>query len=85
MKIFGVPEESQTVSEEEEEDKTVIGMTFHSSLNAGIIQPLTYGGICNKHLLGGAPLSDRFYVGGPGQLRGFLPAGIGPRATKVSN
>eukprot|EP00956_Cyclotella_meneghiniana_P045816 scaffold385955_cov73-Cyclotella_meneghiniana.AAC.1 len=26
--------------------------------------------------------ADRFYIGGPGQLRGFLPAGIGPRATK---
>mmetsp|Transcript_4721 Transcript_4721/g.10066 ORF Transcript_4721/g.10066 Transcript_4721/m.10066 type:complete len:286 (-) Transcript_4721:19-876(-) len=27
-------------------------------------------------------VSDRFYVGGPLNFRGFLPAGIGPRATK---
>ena len=27
------------------------------------------------------PSSDRFYIGGPGQLRGFMPAGIGPRSS----
>merc|ERR1712238_316264 len=40
----------------------------------GIIQPISFDGLCS-----GPTISDRFFVGGPMQLRGFLPAGIGPR------
>ena len=72
--------ENETTSEEE---PVVIGATIHSSFNAGAICPLTFNGLCNNRSFGQIPLSDRFYVGGPGQLRGFLPAGIGPRAVKV--
>ena len=50
-------------------------LALHASASSGILHALTFGGLC------GAPtVSDRFYVGGPMQLRGFLPAGIGPRA-----
>jgi len=51
------------------------GLSLHASAASGILQPLTFGGIC-----GPPTVSDRFFVGGPFQLRGFLPAGIGPRA-----
>ncbi|KAL3803506.1 hypothetical protein HJC23_014054 [Cyclotella cryptica] len=82
MMILGVREGEQVSSNQDAETRAVIGMTFHSSLNAGVINPLTFGGLCNNHAFSGIPLSDRFYVGGPGQLRGFLPAGIGPRASE---
>ena len=71
------------------ESTVVTGMTLHSSLNWGILHPLHFNGMQqqlgkskSKHDDGSSmiPPSDRFYVGGPGQLRGFLPAGIGPRA-----
>lgn len=59
---------------------SVTGMTLHSSLNCGIIRPLggLFGGAIGSTL--SLPLIDRFYVGGPGTLRGFLPSGIGPRS-----
>lgn len=50
-------------------------LSLHSSWSGGILQPLTYNGLCS-----GPTISDRFFVGGPMQLRGFLPAGIGPRS-----
>lgn len=81
MMVFGVQDEAAASDEEE---PGIIGMTLHSSLNAGIIRPLTFNGLCNNSSFRGIPLSDRFYIGGPGQIRGFLPAGIGPRATKVT-
>ncbi|KAL3766522.1 hypothetical protein ACHAWU_000317 [Discostella pseudostelligera] len=70
---------------------TVTGMTLHSSFNCGILRPLNFNSLIGNSTIrssnnnGGTasiiiPPSDRFYVGGPGQLRGFLPAGIGPRA-----
>ena len=65
---------------------SVTGMTLHSSFNCGVIRPLTFGGSLGDIANGpdnpssSLPPSDRFYVGGPGQLRGFLPAGIGPRS-----
>ncbi len=71
------------------ESPVVTGMTLHSSLNWGILRPLHFNGMQqqlgkskSKHDDGSSmtPPSDRFFVGGPGQLRGFLPAGIGPRA-----
>lgn len=52
---------------------------FHGSVQAGILRSIPFGGLC-----GPASISDRFFVGGPLHLRGFLPAGIGPRAKTVS-
>lgn len=50
-------------------------LALHGACNTGYLQSISYGGLCK------APtISDRFFVGGPMQLRGFLPAGIGPRA-----
>lgn len=51
------------------------GLALHASLQSGILKSVTFGGLCQP-----PSLSDRFYVGGPLQLRGFCPAGIGPRA-----
>lgn len=58
--------------------KTLNGLSFHTSLNGGAMKGLSFGGLC----LGSdsTHIADRFYVGGSHQLRGFLPAGIGPRA-----
>ena len=78
--LLGVPDQEPQASEEE---PVVIGMTVHSSFNAGIIRPLTFSGLCNGSSYDGVSISDRFFIGGPGQLRGFLPAGIGPRTSKV--
>lgn len=50
-------------------------MAMHLSLNAGYLHSLSFGGLCRP-----ATISDRFFIGGPMQLRGFSPAGIGPRA-----
>jgi hypothetical protein len=72
-------ESNEDVGEKNETSTSVIGLTLHSSVNFGIARPLRFNGFCSN--IGGIPLSDRFYSGGPGQLRGFLPAGIGPRAT----
>ena len=53
---------------------------FHMALQGGYLHPLSFGGLCsNKN-----QLSDKFFVGGPNQLRGFLPSGIGPRSKTVS-
>ncbi|KAL7528734.1 hypothetical protein ACHAXR_004718 [Thalassiosira sp. AJA248-18] len=71
---------------EGEDSPSVIGMALHSSFNCGLIRPLTFNGLLGNHNNASCcplvPSSDRFYIGGPGQLRGFLPAGIGPRANK---
>jgi outer membrane protein assembly factor BamA len=61
---------------------SVTGLALHSSFNCGIIRPIfggSFGGAIGS-ALSSLPLADRFYVGGPGQLRGFLPSGIGPRS-----
>lgn len=50
-------------------------LALHTSLSSGILHPVSFGDLC-----GPPTVSDKFYVGGPMQLRGFLPAGIGPRA-----
>ncbi|CAB9510533.1 assembly machinery [Seminavis robusta] len=50
--------------------------SLHGSLHTGLLEPLSFGGACPKP----PTVSDRFFVGGPLQLRGFSPAGIGPRA-----
>ncbi|CAJ1956658.1 unnamed protein product [Cylindrotheca closterium] len=53
------------------------GLALHGSWSGGYLKPLSYNGACKP-----ATISDRFFVGGPMQLRGFLPAGIGPRTKK---
>ena len=58
---------------------TMGGISLHASVNGGFIRPITYGGLCPAT----TSVSDRFYVGGPIQLRGFMHSGIGPRAETV--
>mmetsp|Transcript_2932 Transcript_2932/g.6926 ORF Transcript_2932/g.6926 Transcript_2932/m.6926 type:complete len:562 (-) Transcript_2932:46-1731(-) len=50
-------------------------VSLHASCSGGVIHPISYDGLCRP-----PTISDRFFVGGPMQLRGFLPAGIGPRS-----
>lgn len=49
-------------------------VSLHATCSGGVIHPISYDGLCRP-----PTISDRFFVGGPMQLRGFLPAGIGPR------
>lgn len=53
------------------------GLALHGTWSGGYLKPLSYNGACKP-----ATISDRFFVGGPMQIRGFLPAGIGPRTKK---
>lgn len=53
--------------------------TIHGILKTGILHPLSFGGLCQ-----GPGLSDRFYVGGPLNFRGFSPSGVGPRVGVVT-
>jgi outer membrane protein insertion porin family len=55
---------------------SVDGVSLHFSFHSGFVKPLRFGGLCRDSLC----VSDRFFVGGPLQLRGFHPSGIGPRA-----
>jgi outer membrane protein assembly factor BamA len=55
---------------------TTLGL--HAATSMGYLHNLSFGGLTRP-----ATVSDRFYVGGPLQLRGFSPAGIGPRAFKA--
>ena len=50
-------------------------VSLHATCAGGVIHPISYNGLCKP-----PSISDRFFVGGPMQLRGFLPAGIGPRS-----
>jgi outer membrane protein insertion porin family len=52
----------------------------HASFSTGLLRPLLFGGMCNP-----PNVSDRFFCGGPLQLRGFLPSGIGPRSNQFPN
>lgn len=52
-----------------------LSCSLHGVFHTGIMQSMDFGGACKP-----ATVADRFYVGGPMQLRGFTPAGIGPRA-----
>jgi hypothetical protein len=54
-------------------------LSLHGSLAGGLLQSLTFGGLCRP-----AAISDRFFCGGPVHLRGFMPAGIGPRAATAT-
>lgn len=53
-------------------------LSIHGSLRTGFLNALSFGGLC-----GPPTMSDRFYLGGPLQLRGFVPSGVGPRAKTV--
>ena len=52
------------------------GVSFTSGLRAGVLYPLPLG-------FGSKPessrLNDRFYIGGPADVRGFRLSGLGPR------
>jgi hypothetical protein len=50
-------------------------VSLHATCAGGVIHPISYDGLCRP-----PTISDRFFVGGPMQLRGFLPSGIGPRS-----
>jgi hypothetical protein len=52
-----------------------VELEIHTSFRAGYLHHLDFGGLTRSRCL-----SDRFFVGGPMQLRGFGPCGIGPRA-----
>lgn len=58
---------------------SVLSCSLHGSFHTGVLESFSFGGACRP-----ASISDRFFVGGPLQLRGFSPAGIGPRAQKGS-
>ncbi len=58
--------------------KMLNGLSLHTAINGGAMKGLDFGGLCLG--AGSTNVSDRFYVGGSHQLRGFVPAGIGPRA-----
>ena len=51
-------------------------VAVHGTCAGGFLQALDFKGMCKP-----PTISDRFFVGGPMSLRGFLPAGIGPRST----
>eukprot|EP00560_Eucampia_antarctica_P007741 CAMPEP_0197827158 /NCGR_PEP_ID=MMETSP1437-20131217/4005_1 /TAXON_ID=49252 ORGANISM="Eucampia antarctica, Strain CCMP1452" /NCGR_SAMPLE_ID=MMETSP1437 /ASSEMBLY_ACC=CAM_ASM_001096 /LENGTH=561 /DNA_ID=CAMNT_0043427903 /DNA_START=82 /DNA_END=1767 /DNA_ORIENTATION=+ len=55
------------------------GLTFHAALQGGFLRNLAFGDLCNNNK-NSSNICDRFFVGGPNQLRGFMQAGIGPRA-----
>lgn len=57
-----------------------VSCSLHSSFHIGFLETMAFGGSCPKP----PTVSDRFFVGGPLQLRGFSSAGIGPRANKGS-
>jgi Omp85 superfamily domain len=52
------------------------GLSLHTSVSSGVLHAISFGDMC-----GPPTISDRFFVGGPLELRGFLPSGIGPRAS----
>jgi len=58
------------------------GLTLHASWQGGFLKPLSFGNLCNTNTAAttSSHITDRFFVGGPNQLRGFMEAGIGPRA-----
>ncbi len=58
------------------------GLSLHSAYHCGMIKSLAFGGLCANGIGNMTNISDRYYVSG---LRGFLPAGIGPRADTVSS
>ncbi len=53
------------------------GLSLHTAVHGGILKCLAFGGLCSTSTTN---ISDRYYVGGSHQLRGFSHSGIGPRA-----
>jgi len=53
-----------------------LGALLHVSFHSGLVKAISFGGLCKESTC----ISDRFFVGGPLQLRGFQQSGIGPRA-----
>jgi len=90
LMMFGVTNDGyREEKNDSDESPLVVGMALHSSFNFGLLRPLTFNGLLDSGSGGGnsststlVPSSDKFYIGGPGQLRGFLPAGIGTRSTE---
>lgn len=54
---------------------TVSGISFTTSLRAGMLYPLTLAGQDKPSL---SRINDRFTLGGPSDVRGFKIAGLGP-------
>lgn len=50
-------------------------IALHGTCAGGYVRAFSFGGMCKP-----PTISDRFFVGGPMSLRGFLPAGVGPRS-----
>jgi outer membrane protein assembly factor BamA len=55
-------------------------LSLHGYVSAGYLKSLSFSGLCRP-----ASISDRFFVGGPGNFRGFLPAGMGPRTVPTGS
>ena len=66
-------------------DVTFTKVQARYALHKAVDPNLSLHGIVSLGCLWGPQhgLSDRFYVGGPLNFRGFLPAGVGPRASKA--
>ena len=50
-------------------------LAIHAIGNGGCLSPVSFGGLCAS-----PTVLDKLFVGGPHSFRGFVPAGIGPRA-----
>eukprot|EP00934_Nitzschia_sp_Nitz4_P009150 Nitzschia sp. Nitz4//scaffold211_size37880//4419//5990//NITZ4_007699-RA/size37880-processed-gene-0.7-mRNA-1//-1//CDS//3329541958//9140//frame0 len=55
-------------------------VALHGVCSGGFLKPLAFNGLCKQ-----PTISDRFFVGGPMSMRGFLPAGVGPRSKTQAN
>eukprot|EP00518_Triparma_eleuthera_P007202 CAMPEP_0182483870 /NCGR_PEP_ID=MMETSP1319-20130603/42274_1 /TAXON_ID=172717 /ORGANISM="Bolidomonas pacifica, Strain RCC208" /LENGTH=490 /DNA_ID=CAMNT_0024685717 /DNA_START=169 /DNA_END=1638 /DNA_ORIENTATION=- len=51
-------------------------LSLHAHVGLGALKALPFGGLCNPC----SNISDRFYLGGPLNLRGFGQGGVGPRS-----
>lgn len=56
------------------------GISLHLGLFGGFLKPLFSSSSGNNNNNNHHHVSDRFHLGGPLQLRGFQPSGIGPRS-----
>ncbi|KAI9830561.1 MAG: hypothetical protein M1826_004587 [Phylliscum demangeonii] len=52
------------------------GVTLTTGLRAGLLYPLAAAGAAHAQP---SRINDRFFLGGPTDVRGFRPAGLGPR------
>lgn len=51
--------------------------SLHAHVSTGYLHGLSFGGLCSPR----THISDRFFLGGTGSFRGFVPSGIGPRSS----